>query len=165
MGQAGGLLVCTLGPDLVLVDLARAGAQVLVRRLREDPRPRPLLTPVLVELPPAQVTAVEAARPALGSLGVELEGFGGDTVRLMALPAALASSRPEPLIRGLARALEQGARGEVLLRALASLAVPALGTPLSAYEQKGLLAELDLDEAGLCLRLPASEISARLGRA
>ena len=47
-----------------------------------------LLTPILLELSPAQREALKQHAPALARFGLELEDFGGDSVRLSAVPAA-----------------------------------------------------------------------------
>src|SRR5204863_6836158 len=48
-----------------------------------------LLTPILLELSPGQRDAVRQHAASLERFGMEIEEFGGDSVRLAALPALL----------------------------------------------------------------------------
>src|SRR5205814_2990260 len=48
-----------------------------------------LLTPILLELSPAQRDALRQHAPTLERFGMDLEEFGGESVRLSALPSLL----------------------------------------------------------------------------
>jgi len=65
-----------------------------------------LLAPILLELSPAQREALAVHAATLERFGLELEAFGGDTVRLLAVPALLAPTECEAAIRALAEDLE-----------------------------------------------------------
>jgi DNA mismatch repair protein MutL len=69
-----------------------------------------LLTPILLELSPAQRGALEQHRATLERFGMEIEEFGGDSVRLSAVPALLEPAECEATIRALADDLD-GLRG------------------------------------------------------
>ena len=157
-------LVCEQGPDLVLVDLAAAQAQVIGRALSQGMAPRPLLVPALIDVSPAEDAAVQAGQARLLALGLELEPFGGGTLRLSALPPALGAADPQRVALAAARALADGATESQLRTALARAGADPEGRPLSPYEQKGLVEGLDLSEPGLCLRLDGEELARRLGR-
>ena len=69
-----------------------------------------LLTPILLELSPAQRGALEQHRATLERFGMEIEEFGGDSVRLSAVPALLEPAECEATIRALSDDLD-GLRG------------------------------------------------------
>jgi DNA mismatch repair protein MutL len=69
-----------------------------------------LLTPILLELSPAQRGALEQHRPTLERFGMEIEEFGGDSIRLSAVPALLDPAECEATIRALGDDLD-GLRG------------------------------------------------------
>jgi DNA mismatch repair protein MutL len=69
-----------------------------------------LLTPILLELSPAQRGALEQHRATLERFGMDIEEFGGDSVRLSAVPALLEPAECEATIRALADDLD-GLRG------------------------------------------------------
>ncbi|MCK6506648.1 DNA mismatch repair endonuclease MutL [Myxococcota bacterium] len=157
-------LVCEHGADLVVVDLAAAQAQAIGRALAQGQGPRPLLVPALVDASAAEEAAVQAGQARLLALGVELEPFGGGTLRLSALPPALGAADPQRVARAAAEALAGGAGEGELRAALARAGADLEGRPLSPYELKGLVEGLDLAEPGLGLRLDGAELARRLGR-
>ena len=65
-----------------------------------------MLAPILVELSPAQRDTLRGHTAALEKLGLEIEEFGGDSVRLSAVPALLAPAECEAAVRALANDLE-----------------------------------------------------------
>ena len=65
-----------------------------------------LLTPILLELSPAQRHALSQHAAALERFGIELEEFGGDSVRLSALPSLLDPGQCEAAVRALADDLD-----------------------------------------------------------
>ena len=65
-----------------------------------------LLTPILLELSPAQREALRQHAATLERFGMEVEEFGGDSVRLSAVPALLDPGECEATIRALADDLE-----------------------------------------------------------
>ena len=71
-----------------------------------------LLTPILIELSPAQRQALAAHRETLERFGLEVEEFGGDSLRLSAVPALLDPAACEATVRALAEDLE-GLRSRV----------------------------------------------------
>ena len=82
-----------------------------------------LLTPILIELPPAERQALAAHAPALERLGFDVAEFGGDTVRIAAVPALVALPACEAAVRALAQDLEgldQGSAIDETLRRVAA---------------------------------------------
>ena len=108
-----------------------------------------LLTPIVLELSPAQRQALSLHAPTLERFGLEVEEFGGDSVRLSALPAVLDRSDCEAAIRALAEDLEgldRGARVEDALRRIAATmachAAVKANYPLTLEKMRFILEEL-----------------------
>ena len=108
-----------------------------------------LLTPILLELSPAQRGALEHHRGTLERFGMEIEEFGGDSVRLSAVPGLLEPAECETTIRALADDLDgcRGAAGaeEALRRIAATMACHAAvkaNDPLTLDKMRYILEEL-----------------------
>lgn len=72
---------------------------------------QPLLTPLVLDLTAAQCEALESHRATLETLGVEFEEFGGNSVRLTAMPAMLGINDVAATVLALADDLEGLGRG------------------------------------------------------
>jgi DNA mismatch repair protein MutL len=82
-----------------------------------------LLEPLVVELPPASRNTLAGHTASLVRLGFEVEGFGGDSVRIAATPNLLGASSCERAVRALAddlEGLDQGADVDEVLRQIAA---------------------------------------------
>jgi DNA mismatch repair protein MutL len=110
-----------------------------------------LLTPILLELSPAQRGALEQHRRTLERFGMEIEEFGGDSVRLSAVPALLEPAECEATIRALADDLDglggAGTTGadDALRRIAATMACHAAvkaNYPLTLDKMRYILEEL-----------------------
>jgi DNA mismatch repair protein MutL len=108
-----------------------------------------LLEPLLIELPAAARQALAAHATELERLGFELEEFGGDAVRLVAVPALLRREECDAAIRALAEDLEGLDRGSgvdaALKRIAATMACHAAvkaNYPLTAEKMAHILEEL-----------------------
>jgi DNA mismatch repair protein MutL len=108
-----------------------------------------LLTPLLIELSPAQRQSLIPHAATLEKFGLEIEEFGGDSVRLSAVPAALDPSECEAAVRALAEDLEgldRGARVEDALRRIAATmachAAVKANYPLTMEKMRYILEEL-----------------------
>ena len=108
-----------------------------------------LLTPLLLDLSPAQRQALAQHVSTLERFGLEVEEFGGDSVRLSALPAVLDRSDCEAAIRALAddlEGLDRGARVEDALRRIAATmachAAVKANYPLTLEKMRFILDEL-----------------------
>jgi DNA mismatch repair protein MutL len=153
----GCYLVVEVPPDeLLIVDQHALHERVLFERLRarlasgvvESQR---LVTPEVVDLPPAQAAVVLAHRDALAGLGLLVEDFGGGAVLLAGYPAVLGGQPRTELLRAVAEHLQGQGRlpgREDLIHDLAALAAchaaVRSGDRLSEGEMEGLLADLDL---------------------
>jgi DNA mismatch repair protein MutL len=108
-----------------------------------------LLTPILLELSPAQRDALRQHAATLERFGMELEEFGGDSVRLSALPALLDPAECEAAVRALAEDLEGLAGGtgidDALRKIAATMACHAAvkaNYPLTLDKMRYILEEL-----------------------
>ena len=108
-----------------------------------------LLEPMLIELPAAARQALAAHAAELERLGFELEEFGGESIRLVAVPALLRREECEAAIRALAEDLEGLDRGSgvdaALKRTAATMACHAAvkaNYPLTAEKMAHILEEL-----------------------
>jgi len=157
----GTYLICPGPGGLVLVDQHAAHERILYERFLSRPPGgacQQLLEPLIIELTPAEESAVEAVRPALEGLGIALEPFGPRSRRVVALPPELPAAEAPPFIRAaLAVALECGAAPRVeefRHRAAALLACHAAVRAhrrLGAGEIAALLADLArTDNPGVC---------------
>ena len=82
-----------------------------------------LLVPILVELPPSGRQALLAHSGDLERLGFEVEEFGGDAVRICAIPALLGRDDCEAAVRALSddlEGLDRGSRVEDAVKRIAA---------------------------------------------
>jgi DNA mismatch repair protein MutL len=108
-----------------------------------------LLTPMLIELSPAQRQALAPHAATLDRFGLEIEEFGGATVRLSAVPAVLDPADCEAAVRALAddlEGLDRGSRVEDALRGIAATmachAAVKANYPLTMEKMHYILEEL-----------------------
>jgi DNA mismatch repair protein MutL len=108
-----------------------------------------LLTPLLIDMSPAQVQALAAHRETLDRFGMEVEEFGGASLRLSAVPAVLEPAECEATVRALAEDLEgldRGSRAEDALRRIAATmschAAVKANYPLTLSQMRYILQEL-----------------------
>jgi DNA mismatch repair protein MutL len=80
--------------------------QVMERLTEGRMESQRLLAPILLELSPAQRETLRQHAATLERFGMEIEEFGGDSVRLSAVPAILAPAECEAVVRALADDLE-----------------------------------------------------------
>jgi DNA mismatch repair protein MutL len=79
--------------------------------------------PMVIELPAAERQALAAHSEALARLGFDVEAFGGDSLRVAALPAIVDLAACETALRALAQdldGLDQGAAIDEALRQMAA---------------------------------------------
>ncbi len=108
-----------------------------------------LLSPMLVDLSAAQRQALASHGEALARFGFEVEEFGGDSVRLCAVPALLDAAECESAIRALSDDLDEldrGSRVEDALRRIAATtachAAVKANYPLTREKMQFILDEL-----------------------
>ncbi|MDP9322910.1 MAG: DNA mismatch repair endonuclease MutL, partial [Acidobacteriota bacterium] len=113
---------------IAIIDQHVAHERVLFEQVMERLTSGPLesqrlLTPMLIEMSPAQRQSLIPHAATLEKFGLEIEEFGGDSVRLSAVPAVLDPSECEAAVRALAEDLEgldRGSRVEDALRKIAA---------------------------------------------
>jgi len=108
-----------------------------------------LLTPMLIEMSAAERQALSQHTATLERFGLEVEDFGGDSLRLCAVPALLDPSECEATVRALAGDLEgfdKGSRAEDALRRIAATmachAAVKANYPLTMEKMRFILEEL-----------------------
>jgi DNA mismatch repair protein MutL len=170
--------------SLVLVDQHAAHERLTHESLREQMldggvRSQPLLLPAVVDMPPADASRLLARGDELARLGLEIEAFGPGAVLVRALPAALGSPEPGPLLRDLADELEEldettalAARLDAVIARLACHGSIRAGRRLNAAEMDALLRQMEATpRAATCshgrptfLKLSKAEIEKLFGR-
>jgi DNA mismatch repair protein MutL len=187
LGQYKGTLIMLEGPDgLYLIDQHVAHERILYERLRrvlaaERPPVQHLLTPVLLDLAPAERLRLLELAPGLEEHGFGVTALSGKTLALTSVPAVLSSDATESLLRRLAADSGDGTRGgadlarEILESLAASMACKAavkMHHPLSAPEMEALVAELFAAEQPyacphgrpIVLQMTDSDLERRFGR-
>ena len=170
--------------SLVLVDQHAAHERLTHEALREQMldggvRSQPLLLPAVVDLPPADASRLLGRTEELARLGLEIEAFGPGAVMVRALPAALGSPEPGPLLRDLAdefgdmeEATSLHARLDAVIARLACHGSVRAGRRLNAAEMDALLRQMEATpRAATCshgrptfLKLTKAEIEKLFGR-
>ena len=108
-----------------------------------------LLTPIIIEMSPAQRQVLAQHRATLDRFGMEVEEFSGDSLHLSAVPAILDPAECEAAVRALAEDLEgldKGSRvDDALRRSAATMACHAAvkaNYPLTLEKMRYILEEL-----------------------
>jgi DNA mismatch repair protein MutL len=88
---------------LVLFDPKAAHERILYEALRsnEGSASQSLLVPVLLDFDPRDADVLLRHRADLAAAGLELESFGGNTIHLLSLPAAVPVDDPRAFLGGL----------------------------------------------------------------
>lgn len=112
---------------LCIIDQHVAHERVLFERImehltKESLESQRLLIPVVLELPPAERSALTSKADALARFGFEIEEFGGDSVKVTAMPSLLDPNECDAALRALAEDLEGLDRGLRLEDALKQIA-------------------------------------------
>lgn len=163
LGQAHNrYLVVETGAGLAVLDQHAAHEKVLygryLARLASNSAPalpaQGLLAPLLVEVPPALLEALEDAGGAMAQLGFEVEAFGVGTLRCSALPIGLPISAVEATaIDILSSWQERGAtesgRRHRVAASLACHSAVRFGDPMDPSEVVALLQDLAGTEGGI----------------
>lgn len=139
---------------LAVIDQHVAHERILFERIMERLNSGPLesqrlLVPLVLDLPAAARHAIQARAAELVRFGFEIEEFGGDSLRVSAVPALLERHESERAIRALAEDLDGLDRGldiqEGLKRIAASMACHAAvkaNYPLTMAKMAHILDEL-----------------------
>ncbi len=145
-------ILCEAEDGLVLIDQHAAHERILFEQLGrgEGGGSQVLLVPETVELGFREARALEGCIAALAEAGFEVEPFGGSTVVVKSVPAALAGREVAPLIVELAAAAAavEGASAapdlrERLRHIAACHAAIRAGQALTAPQMTALLRQMD----------------------
>jgi DNA mismatch repair protein MutL len=101
-------IVASDGQDLILIDQHTAHERIrfealLDRAQRKAAESQRLLLPIVAEVPPALREGLRVHAETLAALGYEVEPFGGDSIRIAAVPAVLGPTDPAATLIGLLR--------------------------------------------------------------
>lgn len=147
-------LLAEAAEGLVLIDQHAAHERILYERLLREAgvggAAQALTAPVPVELTAEEMGVLDEFLPASGALGFALEPFGGSTILVRAVPAALSRGAPDRLLHRALAALLDPRNGDDALQRLAiatacHTAVRA-GDALTLDEMAALLRQLDATE-------------------
>jgi DNA mismatch repair protein MutL len=155
IGQIGATYLVAEGPDgLYLIDQHAAHERVLFEKLmaqheQKNIPSQALLTPVIVEFPPASAKLLENQLAILHHFGFDVEPFGNNAFQVRAMPSLFANSDPAAALRALVEDFEEDEapmqneiEAKIAGRVCKRLAVKA-GQALSPEEQRALLADLE----------------------
>ena len=155
------VIATTADGSLILIDQHAAHERLTHEALRGQyldsaagVRAQPLLLPAVIDLPQADAHRLADAAPALARLGLELEGFGPGAVLVRALPAALGTPDPAPLLRDIADELAESgestaleARLDAVIARMACHGSIRAGRRLSLAEMGALLRAMEANAA------------------
>ncbi len=178
------ILAVAADGSLVLVDQHAAHERLTHEALRAQHgaggvQSQALLLPAVVDLAEADAARLLAHADALRPLGLEIEGFGPGAILVRALPAALGSPDPAPLLRDLADELAECgeatallARLDAVLARLACHGSIRAGRRMQGAEMDALLRQMEATpRAATCshgrptfLKLSRAEIEKLFGR-
>ncbi len=139
---------------ICVIDQHVAHERVLYERIMQRLETEPLesqllLVPVLLELPPAERQALVQRAGELARFGFEIEEFGGDSVKVTAVPALLPPGACDAALRALAddlEGLDRGLRIEEALKQIAATmachAAVKANYPLTFEKMRHILEEL-----------------------
>ncbi|MEE9252922.1 MAG: DNA mismatch repair endonuclease MutL [Thermodesulfobacteriota bacterium] len=106
VGQVGGLFIICESPGrgAVIIDQHAAHERINYERLKRSYlsgrlETQELLIPVVVELSPSEAELARGCLGELSTLGFEAQEFGDNSIRIRSVPALLAITQPEGLIR------------------------------------------------------------------
>jgi DNA mismatch repair protein MutL len=135
LGQFRHTYIIAVDQDgISIVDQHVAHERVLYERIYErlttgTLQSQRMLTPIVLELDPSQIAALDAHAADLERLGFEVEPFGGKSVRVCAMPALISVQDVEPTLRALGQDLEgfdrMGRVDDVLKHVAATMACHA----------------------------------------
>jgi len=128
LGQFRDTFIIAVDEDgIAIIDQHVAHERVLFERITERLsagrlESQRLLEPMLLDLPPGARQALIARAADLDRLGFEVEEFGGDSLRVSAVPALLRREDSHAALRALAEDLEGLDRGAGVEEALKRIA-------------------------------------------
>ncbi|MGH7152470.1 MAG: DNA mismatch repair endonuclease MutL, partial [Acetobacteraceae bacterium] len=157
LGQVQDTYIVAVAADgsLILVDQHAAHERLTHEALRDQMladgvRSQPLLVPAVVDLAATDAARVLARADDLAALGLDIEAFGPGAVLVRALPAALGTPDPGPLIRDLVDELAEldettalASRLDAVIARMACHGSIRAGRRLSPTEMDALLRRME----------------------
>jgi DNA mismatch repair protein MutL len=141
---------------MVVIDQHALHERILYEQLRQRVlagtlETQRLLVPETVNLTASEAASILEARETLASLGIEVEGFGGDTILVSSYPAMLSGFSPGEVIRQIADQMMGGGKApdrrdlvDELLHMISCKAAIKAGDRLSSEEVTALLEQRHL---------------------
>lgn len=185
LGVLGKLYVLLEGKEgLVLMDQHAAHERVLFEEMRrrmetEGVPTQALLVPLTVELSPRDFDLISQNLETLTRLGVSADPFGGNTLKIDALPTFLKSDDPERFIhqvidelRGASRQTSKMRLGEDMVATTVCRHAVKANDPLHSAELEKLLRDLLVCEMPYCcphgrptlIQISYTELERKFGR-
>jgi DNA mismatch repair protein MutL len=155
VGQLGATYVVAEGPEgMYVIDQHAAHERVLFERLLAERERAAIPSQALLEPQPVELTSEAASLleehvEALGSLGFQMEPFGGTTMLVRALPALVAEGHPREVLEDLAAALlagdapMSGRVEEAVARSVCKRAAVKAGQVMARAEMEELIRALE----------------------
>ena len=153
LGQVGGTFIIAEGPEgMYLIDQHAAHERVLYERILaqlsgQTVDRQPLLDPLVVDLAPDELAALDRSGEELGRIGFEIEPFAEGAVAVRSVPAIMRHVDIAERLRLILRELAEGGAGDSWLDAVAiSTACHTsirAGQALSLPEMRELVADLE----------------------
>ena len=155
IGQIGATYIIAEGPDgLYLIDQHAAHERILYEKMLDAEAngtivSQALLEPAVVQLPPWQATALEENMPVLSRLGFEIEEFGPNAFRVLAMPTLFEKGSPAAAIAAVVEDIEndnvpmQGLTSEKIASYVCKRMAVKAGQTLSTDEQRVLIRDLE----------------------
>jgi len=139
------------GDSIVILDQHAAAERITYERILESLKEgarisQRLLSPVILELTSAERSALEENMEHLGSLGFEVEEFGGGSYRLVGVPVVLGAEQGERALRSVLDDLSKASRrrplGEELIWKVACHGSIRANEPLTKHQMSVLISDL-----------------------
>jgi DNA mismatch repair protein MutL len=159
----GAYILCEIADGLVVVDQHAAQERLFFEELRgqyanSSVPSQTLLFPEMIDLTAAELSVLEQFAEEIRRLGLDVQGFGGDTYVVNAIPASMAMASGEEVLREIiGRFMVDGDcksenRIETVLAGMACKAAIKAGHRLCDLEIESLL--LQLQRAGVFSHCP-----------
>lgn len=153
LGQVGGTYIIAEGPEgMFMIDQHAAHERVMYEKIQAQMLAnavdtQPLLDPLVVELPPEELSAFEQSVDELRSIGFEIERFGEGAIAIRQIPALIRGVDMAERIHEILRELSEGGAGDSWLDSVAISAAChtsiRAGQVLSLPEMRELVAQLE----------------------
>ncbi len=146
LGQhANSFIVISLGEDILLLDQHAAHERIRYEELmreseKQEKSIQTLLTPLTIELQPADVVILNGNKDFFDAMGMEIEHFGGNSFAIQTVPTLLANENLENLLLGLIDDCKShGYRGDLFSRKEKILTYIACRTAVKFGDQLDVL--------------------------